>query len=310
MQTVNERLRDESIAHAVWISRYSTGVAARMVKILNDSDAELTARLLVALDSLDPGSFTVTRLESLLASVREVNGAKAQALTINRNEVNSTVDLTLTKQSGTGNRFVLQNSGNAELPFSVRVWGSSTRQNVFEVGTSAAYLFYAQKTSSGQLFDVNGAINCTTLNQLSDRELKDNIQIISDATEAIRKMNGYTYTLKENGLPYAGVIAQEAMEAIPEAVGSFTHYGKELQGPTVDGNELREETRYLNVDYAAVTGLLVQVARETDDRVTALEEENTTLRENLATAGTRITTLENQVSELVALVRQLTGSEH
>ncbi|EFM9995326.1 chaperone of endosialidase [Escherichia coli] len=239
-----------------------------------------------------------------------VNGATAQTLTINKNEVNSTVDLTLTKQSGTGNRFVLQNSGNAELPFSVRVWGSSTRQNVFEVGTSAAYLFYAQKTSAGQLFDVNGAINCTTLNQSSDRDLKDDILVISDATKAIRKMNGYTYTLKENGMPYAGVIAQEVMEAIPEAVGSFTHYGEELQGPTVDGNELREETRYLNVDYSAVTGLLVQVARETDDRVTALEEENTTLRQNLATAGTRISTLENQVSELVALVRQLTGSEH
>uniref|UniRef100_UPI001FCE3A11 prophage tail fiber N-terminal domain-containing protein n=1 Tax=Escherichia coli TaxID=562 RepID=UPI001FCE3A11 len=239
-----------------------------------------------------------------------VNGAIAQALTINRNEVNSTVDLTLTKQSGTGNRFVLQNSGNAELPFSVRVWGSSTRQNFFEVGTSAAYLFYAQKTSAGQLFDVNGAINCTTLNQSSDRDLKDDILVISDATKAIRKMNGYTYTLRENGMPYAGVIAQEVMEAIPEAVGSFTHYGEELQGPTVDGNELREETRYLNVDYAAVTGLLVQVARETDDRVTALEEENTTLRQNLATAGTRISTLENQVSELVALVGQLTGSEH
>ena len=239
-----------------------------------------------------------------------VNGAKAQALTINKDEVNSTVDLTLTKQSGTGNRFVLQNLGNTELSFAAKVWGSSDRQNVFEVGTSAAYLFYAQKTSAGQLFDVNGAINCTTLNQSSDRDLKDDIRVISDATKAIRKMNGYTYTLKENGMPYAGVIAQEVMEAIPEAVGSFTHYGEELQGPTVDGNELREETRYLNVDYAAVTGLLVQVARETDDRVTALEEENTTLRENLATAGTRISTLENQVSELVALVRQLTGSEH
>ncbi|EPS2294886.1 prophage tail fiber N-terminal domain-containing protein [Escherichia coli] len=239
-----------------------------------------------------------------------VNGAKAQALTINKDEVNSTVDLTLTKQTGTGNRFVLQNLGNTELSFAAKVWGSSDRQNVFEVGTSAAYLFYAQKTSAGQLFDVNGAINCTTLNQSSDRDLKDDIRVISDATKAIRKMNGYTYTLKENGMPYAGVIAQEVMEAIPEAVGSFTHYGEELQGPTVDGNELREETRYLNVDYSAVTGLLVQVARETDDRVTALEEENTTLRENLATADTRITTLENQVSELVALVRQLTGSEH
>ncbi|HBA8382432.1 TPA: phage tail protein [Escherichia coli] len=239
-----------------------------------------------------------------------VNGAKAQALTINKDEVNSTVDLTLTKQTGTGNRFVLQNLGNTELSFAAKVWGSSDRQNVFEVGTSAAYLFYAQKTSAGQLFDVNGAINCTTLNQSSDRDLKDDILVISDATKAIRKMNGYTYTLRENGMPYAGVIAQEVMEAIPEAVGSFTHYGEELQGPTVDGNELREETRYLNVDYAAVTGLLVQVARETDGRVTALEEENITLRKNLATAGTRIRTLENQVSELVALVGQLTGSEH
>ncbi|HCS7336192.1 tail fiber domain-containing protein [Escherichia coli] len=239
-----------------------------------------------------------------------VNGATAQALTINKDEVNSTADLVIRKQTGTGNRFALLNSGNSELPVGIRVWGSSTRQNVFEVGTSAAYLFYAQKTSAGQLFDVNGAINCTTLNQSSDRDLKDEILVISDATKAIRKMNGYTYTLRENGLPYAGVIAQEVMEALPEAVGSFTHYGEELQGPTVDGNELREETRYLNVDYAAVTGLLVQFARETDDRVTALEEENTTLRENLATADTRISTLENQVSELVALVRQLTGSEH
>ncbi len=239
-----------------------------------------------------------------------VNGATAQALTINKDEVNSTADLVIRKQTGTGNRFALLNSGNSELPVSIRVWGSSTRQNVFEVGTSAAYLFYAQKTSAGQLFDVNGAINCTTLNQSSDHDLKDDILVISDATKAIRKMNGYTYTLRENGMPYAGVIAQEVMEAIPEAVGSFTHYGEELQGPTVDGNELREETRYLNVDYAAVTGLLVQVARETDDRVTALEEENTTLRQNLATAGTRISTLENQVSELVALVGQLTGSEH
>ncbi|MPV21125.1 peptidase S74, partial [Escherichia coli] len=233
-----------------------------------------------------------------------VNGATAQALTINKDEVNSTADLVIRKQTGTGNRFALLNSGNSELPVSIRVWGSSTRQNVFEVGTSAAYLFYAQKTTDGQNLTVNGSVNCTTLNQSSDRRLKENIEIIDNATDAIRKINGYTYTLKENGAHCAGVIAQEVEEAIPEAVGSFIHYGEELQGPTVDGNELREETRYLNVDYAAVTGLLVQVARETDDRVTALEEENTTLCQNLATADTRISTLENQVSELVALVRQ------
>lgn len=190
------------------------------------------------------------------------------------------------------------------------LWGSDTRPSVFEYGfvnpdndEGIGYGFYCQlNTDNTVQFQVNGVVNCTTLNQSSDRDLKDNIQIIGDATEAIRKMNGYTYTLKENGLPYAGVIAQEVMEALPEAVGSFTHYGKALQGPTIDGNELREETRYLNVDYAAVTGLLVQVARETDNRVTELEEENASLRANIAVMDERITKLE-------ALVRQLTGSE-
>ncbi|WP_139521841.1 tail fiber domain-containing protein, partial [Escherichia coli] len=98
----------------------------------------------------------------------------------------------------------------------------------------------------GAVHTVNGSVNCTTLNQSSDRRLKENIEIIDNATDAIRKINGYTYTLKENGAHCAGVIAQEVEEAIPEAVGSFIHYGEELQGPTVDGNELREETRYLN----------------------------------------------------------------
>lgn len=148
----------------------------------------------------------------------------------------------------------------------------------------------------------SGNVTCLAVNQTSDRDLKDNIQVIGDATEAIRKMNGYTYTLKENGLPYAGVIAQEVMEALPEAVGSFTHYGKALQGPTIDGNELREETRYLNVDYAAVTGLLVQVARETDNRVTELEEENASLRDNIAA-------MDDRIAKLEALVSKLTGSE-
>lgn len=195
-------------------------------------------------------------------------------------------------------------NGNIEL------WGASNRPTVFEykirdpeTNASLKYAFYAQQNTDDSIeFNVNGTLTCLSVNQSSDRDLKDNIQVIGDATEAIRKMNGYTYSLKENGLPYAGVIAQEVMEALPEAVGSFTHYGEALQGPTVDGNELREETRYLNVDYAAVTGLLVQVARETDNRVTELEEENASLRDNIAAMDERIAKLE-------ALVSKLTGSE-
>ena len=49
-------------------------------KILNDSDAELTARLLVAMDSLDADSFTVSRLEALLVSVRALNREAVQSM--------------------------------------------------------------------------------------------------------------------------------------------------------------------------------------------------------------------------------------
>lgn len=73
MATVNESLRDESVAHSVWISRYATGVANRMINLLNESDADLSARLLDALDKLPPEHFTVARLESLLGDVRALN---------------------------------------------------------------------------------------------------------------------------------------------------------------------------------------------------------------------------------------------
>ncbi len=237
-------------------------------------------------------------------------GITNKKLTLTEEGVSSNVDFIL-KPREDGPRLIIKNSNTSEQSWSVTVWGKSGRESIFEVGNSNGYMFYAQETSSGsKIFEVNGDISCKTLTQISDQSLKDNIKVIGDATESIRKMNGYTYTFKGERLPYAGIIAQEVMDALPEAIVFTTRYGKELQGPTTDGEVLREEMKCLSVDYAAVTGLLVQVARETDDRVTALEEENTTLRENLATADTRISTLENQVSELVALVRQLTGSEH
>ncbi|WP_251366611.1 tail fiber domain-containing protein [Escherichia coli] len=235
-------------------------------------------------------------------------------LTLYDNQCLSTVNYTIKPASSSWDRyFTMENSGTAYHNGTYQFWGNAVydgksnitgdRYSVFEWKLDTGSLAYLERSADGsQKLQVDGGIHCTAVTQSSDRDLKDNIEVIPDATAAIRKMNGYTYTLKENGLPYAGIIAQEAMEAIPEAVGSFMWEGEELEGPTQDGRELRETARYLNVDYAAVTGLLVQVARETDDRVTALEEENASLRANIAVMDERITKLE-------ALVQQLTGSE-
>ncbi|MDZ8460532.1 tail fiber domain-containing protein, partial [Escherichia coli] len=51
----------------------------------------------------------------------------------------------------------------------------------------------------GAVHTVNGSVNCTTLNQSSDRRLKENIEIIDNATDAIRKINGYTWVFPDHG---------------------------------------------------------------------------------------------------------------
>jgi len=79
MPTVNEMLLDEAIRHQVALAKYSNNVVRRIMALLNRSDARLFAELTAALERLDPASFTVERLESMLASVRSIN-AQAYAL--------------------------------------------------------------------------------------------------------------------------------------------------------------------------------------------------------------------------------------
>ena len=73
MTTVNEKLQNETIAHSVFVSRYATGVAKKMVQVLNEADSELHARLLVELEKVNPDDITVKLLRGKLKGVRDVN---------------------------------------------------------------------------------------------------------------------------------------------------------------------------------------------------------------------------------------------
>lgn len=73
METVNEILQDEHIAHAVSLEKYKLGVVRRIIAQLNRSDASLSAALTEALERMPAESFTVERLELLLDEVRAVN---------------------------------------------------------------------------------------------------------------------------------------------------------------------------------------------------------------------------------------------
>jgi hypothetical protein len=73
MQTVNQIIEDEQVAHAVSLEKYKVGVVRRIIALLNRSDADLSAALAAALERLPAESFTVERLELLLDHVRLIN---------------------------------------------------------------------------------------------------------------------------------------------------------------------------------------------------------------------------------------------
>lgn len=73
MATINGKLQSESIAHRLYLARYELNVAGKMLKVLNDADAELSARLLIALEDMPRGNFTTDRIISMLGSVRQLN---------------------------------------------------------------------------------------------------------------------------------------------------------------------------------------------------------------------------------------------
>lgn len=73
MATINEKLRDELIAHRVQLTRYEAGVVSRLVATLSTDDAELATRLLVALEDVPAGAVSVKKLTQVLAPVRDIN---------------------------------------------------------------------------------------------------------------------------------------------------------------------------------------------------------------------------------------------
>ena len=96
---------------------------------------------------------------------------------------------------------------------------------------------------------------------ISDRRLKSDITNISNALDKVGQINGVTFVRNHNGEKAAGIVAQEIMEVLPEAV-------KSQLLPLQTGEQEKE---YYVVEYDAVTGLLVEAVKELKARVEALE---------------------------------------
>jgi hypothetical protein len=85
-------------------------------------------------------------------------------------------------------------------------------------------------------------LGATIFQSLSDENQKTNIRIIDNAMDITDNLRGVTFDWKENGLPSAGLIAQDVEKYLPQLINS------------------NGESKTLN--YNGIIGVLVEAIKE------------------------------------------------
>jgi hypothetical protein len=128
---------------------------------------------------------------------------------------------------------------------------TDVRAPIFYDSANTGYWFDGASTSTS--IYVAGSITAAgNVTAYSDIRLKSNIKPIENAVDKVKQINGVTYDRKENNKRYTGVIAQDVLKVLPEAV------------------EGSEESMY-SVAYGNMVGLLVEAIKEQDEKISRLE---------------------------------------
>jgi hypothetical protein len=140
------------------------------------------------------------------------------------------------------------------------VGGIDTSGNIFASGSSRAPIFYDNNNTSfyidpnstGTAGNFAGTINAVDFNSTSDRALKENFLPIENALNKVKQLTGWTYNFKSdtNKKRHAGIVAQDLLEILPEAVTG--------------------EPGNYKVAYSNIIGLLVEAIKEQQKQIEQL----------------------------------------
>jgi hypothetical protein len=155
--------------------------------------------------------------------------------------------------SGTANTITFSSSGGGGG--SISITDDTTNSGTYYplLGTVTTGTLSTANTSSSKLYyqPSTGILNATTFNSLSDENKKTDITIIPNSLNIVENLNGVTFKWIENGLPSAGLIAQDVEKYLPQLISNGEN-GKTL-------------------NYDGVIGVLVEAIKELSQRVKDLE---------------------------------------
>lgn len=123
------------------------------------------------------------------------------------------------------------------------IWATVITGTPTTVYTSDTKLYFNPST---------GTLNATNFNSLSDITLKENVELIQNATRTLQNVTGVEFDWKDNGKKSAGVIAQKLEEILPHLVETSAEGIK-------------------SVNYSGLVAYLIESVKELSARVEHLE---------------------------------------
>ena len=176
-------------------------------------------------------------------------------LDLNGNNITGSGNIPATNLTGTlpainGGSLTNINAANITLA------DESSDTTCFPVFATDATGNQAPKTDSSALtYNAStGTLSCTDFNTTSDINLKKDIEIISNANEILKQINGVNFTWIETDKPALGVIAQEVERVLPQLVAERSDIGTK------------------SVCYNGLIGVLIEAVKDLTQRVEELEK--------------------------------------
>lgn len=136
-------------------------------------------------------------------------------------------------------------------------WTSDTDTGMYRVSSNVIG-FSTGGTVAATMNAAGDFVATGNVTAYSDRRLKTNLNVIDSAVAKVEKLTGYTYTRTDTGSKQTGIIAQDLMQVLPEAVDATNEH--------------------LAVAYGNMAGLFVEAIKELTSRIKVLEDELSSLR--------------------------------
>ena len=136
---------------------------------------------------------------------------------------------------------------------STSVWVDSAPFNtgILDLNTlSVVSLSVTEDITSVRNINATGIVTAANFDNVSDRNLKTNIQTVDNALDIVGDLRGVSFDWKSNGNPSYGVIAQELEQVLPELVS--------------DGDPKA-------VSYNGIIGVLIEAVKELKEEVEELK---------------------------------------